>query len=281
MQDHPAPGKSFKRFVSFGALGFLCFHYSFSQINYTSVGARSAGLSDASVALNDSWSCFNNQAGLANVSNTTVGFSIENKYQLKELAQRNAYAVVPFHSGALGLSLRYFGFSNYYDIKYGIGYGLKLSTWMSAGAQINLSQNYIADGFGISNSVSSEFGLLITPFNHLRLGFHYSNPYGRIMQQEGNISIPEILRIGGTYNLSTQTNINLEWENWKGYNCALKGGLEFPLWKEIFFRCGYSTGSDEYSFGIGYKKNKIIADIAFTRHPVLGITPQLSIAYEF
>jgi hypothetical protein len=62
---------------------------------------------------------------------------------------------------------------------------------------------------------------------------------------------------------------------------AFKGGIEIQAIDNLFFRGGFSTVYERYSFGIGYKYRKLVSDLAFSHHDVLGFTPHVSVGYEF
>jgi len=51
--------------------------------------------------------------------------------------------------------------------------------------------------------------------------------------------------------------------------------------KDFFIRAGISTNPVQNSFGIGYVHNRLKADIAFSTHQLLGITPHFTVIYEF
>lgn len=267
--------------MSFWAIESLCLNFAAGQINTAPSGARAAGLSHSSIAFNDSWSCINNQAGLAYVTNVTINFFIENRFLLKELSQRDIIAVVPVRAGALGASIRYFGYSLDYNVKYGLAYGIKLFSWVSAGAQIHINQSYIDDGYGIVNTLSGEVGLLFNPTKKLFLGIHWTHPSLDDKADDLKTHEKGILRVGMAYYLSLNAIFVFETETWQNNFPIIKGGIEVPFKNQIFLRCGYATGYGEYSLGVGYRHKGFLGDVAFSMHPALGVSPKLSLGYEF
>ena len=122
------------------------------------IGARSAGLANASVTLNDVWSAHHNQAGLGWIKKATAGVSYENRFLVPELGLSGAVLALPLsgNKGTFGLSVRKFGYSQYNESKIGLGFGRSFGEHLSIGMQLNYHSmiecffyflNAIQDGF--------------------------------------------------------------------------------------------------------------------------------------
>jgi hypothetical protein len=118
-------------------------------------GARASALSGASVALPDAWSTFSNQAGLAFLPSPVIAFYSGNKFLVKEYALQAVSLSFPLKPGAIGLSGRFFGYSKYYEAKFGLTYARKFTDYFAAGIQIDYFQTHIAEGFGDYHSIAA------------------------------------------------------------------------------------------------------------------------------
>ena len=248
--------------------------------NYAA-GARSAALSHASVTLDDVWATFNNQAGLAYLKSASFGAYFENRFLVKEFAMQAGTFAIPFKPGTIALCYRYFGYSKYYESKFGLAYARKFTRRFSVGVQADFLQNHIADGYGNYNAIAAEIGLLAEPVDNFFVGFHLFNPNKAKSSNLNEVSVPTLARLGLRYSIVKKASIMFETEKDIDQKPIFKGGVELSMVENLFFRLGYASQFEQYSFGLGYKFRGIIADLAFTRHPVMGFTPQSSLGYQF
>ena len=86
------------------------------------IGARSAGIGNASVSISDVWSAHHNQAGLGFVRDFTAGVSYENRFFLKELSIKGLAMAVPVRGGSFGLCITSFGYTKYSENKYSLSF---------------------------------------------------------------------------------------------------------------------------------------------------------------
>jgi len=264
-------------------LALLFFMLSFVRAgndNYPA-GARLSALSNASVALCDGWSIFNNQAGLAFLNRPTASFHFENRFLVKEFSMQAGMLAIPFKPGTIGLSYRYFGYSKFYEAKFGLAYSRKFTEHFSVGVQVDYLQTHIAEGYGNFNAVTAEIGLLAEPLKNLSIGFHLYNPTRVKKNAPFEENLPTVARLGCSYRFEDKATLLLETEKDINQEPVYKGGLEVKTLDKLYLRGGFSSGYEQYSFGLGYKFRKIIIDMAFTRHYYLGFTPHVSLSYEF
>lgn len=280
----PAQGLHFLSKLSLWAgISVLCawlFPVRADNINYPA-GARSSGVANASVTFTDGWGAFNNQGGLAFLTSPVAGFHFENRFLLKEMSMKAGMFALPLKTGTLAVSARYFGYSKYYESKFGLAYGLKFTDRFAAGVQINYLQTHIADGYGNYNAVAAEIGLLAEPADNFFVGAHVFNPTMTRHNAYPEERIPTVFRLGARYSFEERASVLFETEKEVDYKPFYKLGIEVQAINNFFLRCGYSTDIRQYSFGLGYKYRRISADLAFSRHYLLGFTPHASLSYEF
>ncbi len=255
-------------------------------IENLSSGARSLGLSNANVTLQDIWSANNNQAGLAFVEQFGFGFSYENRFGLSELSIKNLNAAIPFKLGTFGVTIQQFGYSDYSEYKFGIGYGLKVSKHISIGAQIDYLLVSISESQTQNKSgVTAEIGLLADLTKNLKMGFHmYNLPNTKLSGDYGE-HIPMILKLGLNYNFSKKLLTIFEIQKNIDLNPEIKIGVEYHPIEQLFFRGGInaptSSSTDvQFSAGIGIKLQQFTLDLAFNHQSYIGYISQISLSYS-
>lgn len=268
------------KILTISFLCFVCPDLHAGNGNYP-VGARSSALSNASVTLADAWGSFNNQAGLALLTAPTVGFHFENRFLVKEFSMQAGTLSIPFKPGTVGVCYRYFGFSKYYEAKFGLAYSRKFAEFLSVGVQIDYLQTHLAEGYGNYNAVTAEIGVLAEPAKNLVFGFHLYNPARVKKNAPLEEKIPTVVRCGLGYHFENKATLLFETEKDLDEKPVYKGGLEVKTLEKLYFRGGFSSGYDQYSFGLGYKFKKLVLDMAFTRHFYLGFSPHVSLSCEF
>jgi hypothetical protein len=259
------------------------------SVNYISVfagnqddpaGGRSAGLSHASVTLQDGWSCFNNQAGLGYLKDPVCGFYFENRYNVKEFSTKSGFIAYPFHPGSVALSYRHFGYSKYYESKIGLAFGRKLAKRFAVGVQVNYLQTHIAEDYENYHSVAAEIGLLSEPMDNFYIGFHLFNPTKIKTENSLEQSLPTSIRFGFSYILEGKALLAVETVKDIYTKPMLRMGMELDTSEKLFARLGFTTVINHFSLGLGYSLKNCTADISFTDNQILGYTPQMSVMFR-
>ena len=258
---------------------FFAFLKINAQVDY--FGARAMGISNASLCYQDNWAQLNNQAGLAQLNQITVSAGFTNAYFIKELATNSIAIGLPTKSGTFGLNYSYFGYSKFNQNKMGLAYAMAIGNKLSAGIQINYLYTHIQGEYGTSGSAYGEIGLLSEPIDDFFLAAHISNFWRTKYSSENEIYIPMIFRMGAAYLLYKKALLSIEFEKDIERELIFHSGLEFNMNNQFYFRFGIATNPMIFSFGFGYKINSFKADIAFSKHPVLGFSPAISLNWAF
>jgi len=271
-----------KHFLLTVGLFIVCSSCLFAADNYP-VGARSAGLANASVTFSDVWSSFHNQAGLAFLKNTEAGAYFENKFFLSDLSVKGFSLGIPTtKAGTFALSATLFGGSLYNEKKAGIGYAKKLGEKFSAGVQLDYLSTFIAEDYGSRSSFVVEAGLLAEPVKNLKIGIHIFNPNRAKLAEYADERIPTIMRLGASYTFSEKVLLCAEEEKDIDQSSVFKAGLEYHVAEVLFIRGGIATNPSLSTFGFGLKINKqFMVDMAASWHQQLGFSPQFSLQYKF
>jgi hypothetical protein len=263
-------------------LYFFTLQFSFAADNYP-VGARSAGVANASVTFSDVWSTFHNQAGLASLKNISVGTYFENRFLVSELGLRSLAVAVPVgKTGVFGASGTFFGYATYSEKKAGLSFAKKFGEKISAGIQLNYLNTFFNDEFyGSRTSFAVEGGILAEPIKNLKIGAHIFNPNKAKVAEYGDERIPVIMRLGASYKFSEKVLLSSEVEKDIDYENVFKVGLEYHPVEVLYIRGGIASNPSLSCFGFGLKLKQFIVDMSTQYHQVLGFSPQFSLGYEF
>ena len=266
------------RLLFFFCVLFFSKHVFPSGDNYP-VGGRSAGLANASVMLADYWSLFHNQAGLAFLNRTKVGIH-HKRGVIKQLSHQSVGFALPAGNGTVGGSCSYFGFSKFYELKAGLAYSMLLDKNLAGGVQLDYFYTHVNGFYGNAHSIAAEIGIIYRPLENIYIGTHVFNPFSTA--QLGNVEqMPVLFRFGAGYQVQGKLLLTAESELDLDKKACFKAGLEYELAEAFYIRTGIATNPVTNFFGIGYTWNKLALDISFSRHIVLGYSPQFSINFSF
>jgi hypothetical protein len=261
----------------------FCFlENAYGADNYP-VGARSAAVANASVTYSDVWAAYHNQAGLALLTNISVGTYFENRFLVSQLGLRSFAAAVPVNKiGTFALSGTFFGYNAYSEKKAGLAYAKKLGEKISAGIQLDYMNTFFNDEFyGSRTSFAVEGGILAEPIKNLKIGAHIFNPSKAKIAEYVDERIPVIMRFGVSYKFSDKVLLSSEVEKDIDYNNVFKAGVEYHPVDVLYIRAGIASNPSLSCFGFGLKLKQFVVDISTQYHEVLGFSPQFSLGYEF
>jgi hypothetical protein len=270
--------------VSINQLLLLAFFFSFLSPSFGGgenppMGAKSSGVSHASVTFSDPWSLFNNISGIASLKNLHAGFTFENRFGIKSMNRMGALFICPFKYGVGGISLYKFGDQHYNEEMVGIGIAHQIMK-VSLGIKIN----YLQIGMEELNSRKSlvcEFGGIAEITPQLVFGAHvYNFNQSRIKGYQKEF-VPTIIKAGLSYRPFSKLMVNVETVKDIDFKASFKAGIEYKIIDKFCIRTGLSTFPFFGSFGIGYNNKNFQIDYAYASHTQLGFINQLSLQYKF
>lgn len=245
-------------------------------------GGRSAAMGNASVALYDNWSTFNNQAGIAYLDSYHLGLNYNSEFALSELSFKSLAFVAPTGFGNFGISVSNFGYSLYSESKFGLAFAKKLNKRFAMAVQMDYLYINATEKYGSKGIAIGEIGILSEPMDHLYVGAHIYNPWRTKVSDYNDERVPTVVRFGLAYEFSDKAIASAEAEKDFDYSTNFKAGVEYRIVEYLYARAGISTNpTNKYSFGLGYKLKGFTADFSFTHHYVLGFTPHVSLNYFF
>ncbi len=261
---------------------FIVSRYAFGAGLWSQVGARQAGLNHSSVALSDFWSIQNNQAGMALIKNLSAGIAYENRFLIPHLGTANLAVIYPLKFGNMGLSMSYFGYALYHEMKIGLAYARAFGPRLRIGVQLDYLQTGLGDIYGSRSNVTFELGVQSDVSEHLTFGAYVYNPVRVKFFNYANEKIPAVYRFGAAYRFSDKLLTTAEVEKSTDYQpVILRGGIEYRYKKQFFLRIGFGTSQDVFSFGFGWYKKHMQFDIGTIMHQSLGFSPRTSLIFIF
>jgi hypothetical protein len=272
-----SPDKKYLAGCVFSILS-LCLPTALKAFENYRAGARSLALSHASVTFSDLWSGFHNQAGLAGLPGVAAGAYVESRFGIDELSLAAGTFTVQSGDGNFGISLYRFGKGTFHEDKIGVSYARKLTEKWKAGVQLDYFSVLFPENERSAGFATFEGGLLYLLSETLTLGMHIFNPIaGGITRAGGKERLPIAFRAGCLFNMDKNLLLALEAEKDDVHPALFKTGIEFVPVENFLLRLGCSGKPAKYTAGIGYKTGMLSADIGFSYHGNLGITPSVSI----
>lgn len=261
----------------------LLFYVTFSFAHAGSfddaVGARASALGNHSSALSDVFSVHNNQAGIGFLKKFSFGVAAKNRFLIKELTIADAAAVLPTKTGVFALGIHYSGTSLFSERKIGVAFAKSFADRFSFGLQFDYLSMSISE-YGNNHLFTFEAGVqfFLVP-EKLLIGAHVNNPLRITIDDETNEKLPTMMRFGLNYMPSKKVSALIELEKDIDYDPVYKFGLEYLPLGRLALRGGFNANPFQGFFGVGLNLKNLTIDAASALHPVLGVSPQLSIAY--
>lgn len=275
----------YKRDLKTGLL-FLFFVMAFAANclaiqRVTSIGAREAALSLATVALPGSFSHFHNQAFLTETNNLSASFSYRQPYFIEGYHESALTVACPIPSAVLAIGLTQSNVATYNESNIGISIAKKLTARVSAGILFNYFDLNLPESGQHKGSIQVDGGVGYQHSRRLSLGFHLRNiAFTKTETFQHVLTFPLVVRGGVAYDLSDRILLAMEAIFEEVAGCGLRLGTEFKLLNTFHIRGGISTNPFQHSFGFGYIWNFCQLDFSMVHHELLGFTPMLSFSFN-
>lgn len=246
---------------------------------YNPVGARSNALSNASVTLDDVWAYHHNPGATASIKSFSAGVYYETRFLSKELQTQALAVAIPLKKGVITTGAQFFGYEQYRQSRFGVGYAMQLTERFAAGVQLNGQQLRLGNNYGATFNGTVEAGLIAKISEKWRLGASVMNiGRQRISTLEDRYST--VMRIGCQYLPSKRVLVLAEVEKDVMHPIAFKGAVEYQPLDVLFIRLGAQSGPTHFSFGFGYRKKGFAIDLGTKYHQVLGWSPMIGLNYQ-
>lgn len=237
------------------------------------IGARSWGLGNAVAALPISESFFYNPAGVGYAETTDFFASYHSRYNIPGLGNAAVGGTIATRAANFGIGIEQFGDELYNEVKGGIAVSRKQGR-ISLGIKVSYFQAAIQD-LTAKSTILAEFGVMADIRDNFRIGFHGYNLTGSQLFASQNI--PTVLRLGCSFQPSSQISLNAEAEKSTLYKLNVKGGLEYQIRKQISIRTGVNSLFKTLHFGTGFMLKKLRFDYAVHSSSTLGLSHHLTL----
>lgn len=246
------------------------------------LGAKQAGMGFSGTTLIDTWNSSHNQAAMAFHEVPSMGLFYEQRFFIKEMSlQAFTFTLPTKGSGTFAIDGSYFGYSEYNEAKIGIAYGIALNNNFSIGAKISYNNTHFEEIYGNTGNAVADISFFSRLFEKLYIGGHIYNLTRSKLAIYNDERIPTIIYLGIGYKITERLFSTFELEKNIEFKPIYKFGFDYNLFNNLNVRIGANTSPNYLTFGLGYKINKIRADLSFSYHQILGFTPHIGFVYNF
>lgn len=240
------------------------------------LGARSAGIGNASFTLHDESTLFNNIGGSGWVETPALLFCYEVAADLPGANRTGAGITLPSSIGTWNAGAFRFGDDVYNEQLLFAGFSHRLGS-TSLGARVNFVQ-YKTDGFDTRSTVTLDVGGLtrLTPDWYVGAGI-FNVTQASITEDE---VLPVTLVAALGWHSEEGPILTAEVEKRLGSPLRVKCGAEFGINNKIFFRSGFNLNPVLLSGGVGAKTRRITMDFSTSYSETLSFFHQASTTYR-
>ncbi len=244
-------------------------------------GSRSAAMGRSSVAISDFWSIVNNQSGIANLNKPSVGIYYEPRFFMSDISSKCVAGFIPIKHIVVGASYEHFGYEMYNRQKIGLVIAKGFGEHLSFGLQLDYISTNIGNNYGSSNAITFEAGIQSTLNKTIKVGAWVYNPINSFLSKQNKERLVTIIRVGISWKLSDDILLVMETEkNTRIHQLIIKTGFEYNISEQYFFRAGFSTHKEIFSFGIGIIIKKFSFNMSSIMHESMGFYPQTSLVFS-
>lgn len=272
--------QNMKGVISFISI-FLLFSSS-TQAAFDNCGssAKILSLGNASIAMTDEPTCFfTNPGALGFLQHKGFQASLSRLFDLDELSEREFYAAFPFRSFSLGGGWYTFGKSNYYqESVLSFAFAYKVKDHVSFGSNFKYMRVSFSPGYDALSAFSIDVGSTYKVNHRFQLGFVARNLNQPELVKNSD-DIPTYFSFGLAVFPFKEVTLLFDLTYEERYKEQLHLGQEIKLLKNLPLRFGIQTSPARYAFGVGFNKDKLVFDYAYSNHSVLGDTHKISFSF--
>ena len=258
----------------------LAANFSGAQSLRKPVSASYIGMGAYSINHADVFSISSNQAALAQIENSSVGFFGENRFLLAETNMYSAIVAVPTREGNFAFQADYFGYQNYNDSQLGLAYARGVGKKLDVGVKFNY-YSFRIPGYQNSSTVNFEIGAIAHLTDKLNAGIHFYNPVGGNLSKTDNEKLSSVYTFGIGYETSESFLLSAEIIKQEDLPVNVNVGMQYNFEKQFFARFGIASQNESVYLGAGVSWANLRIDVSASYHPQLGISPGLMLILNF
>lgn len=243
-------------------------------------GPYAAGMGGCSGLQGRNWSLFNNPAGLAEDSFTSISFYSENRF-LQSGLNRGQLAVSHHTSqGTLGIGFSTFGNEVFHRQQISVGMGRALGKSIHVGIGLHYLMTKMGF-FGNLHSLAAGIGIQYKLTPQVQIGVYVFNPNRSRIGAGRDERHPSLFRSSIMWIVNSALTLRAESDLALDLGPVWKGGAEYHITKEITLRGGFSTQPISISMGASFIWKKLEFSASVGYHPNLGPIPGLGGLYTY
>lgn len=242
-------------------------------------GARALALGGAVSAMTRTGSTMSNPASFSQAEKRSITLFTSQAFGLSELRLGMLDGIIPTAIGHVAVGGRTFGFENYRENRFTVGYSSALSLGTRRSFSIGAALDYYTlsiSSYGSASAVGIGVGWMTQVTTNLRVGGQARNINGPSLTDQ--VGLEHSLSVGLAYTASEQVLLLLDANKESRFPLSVRGGLEFSPLDLIALRTGFTTTPVQYSAGIGIRLASLHTDLAGSFHEDLGWSPALAFA---
>ncbi len=227
----------------------------------------------------DIYSGIQNIASLSTLKDPGIGAGGVRPYLMSELSRYRLQAVLPVHSGTIGLNADLRGHGMYAERQFGLSYSRNLGTKLAAGLRFTYNSIRIA-GYGQTGTPGVEAGVILHISGQVHAGLQLFNPAGGKWGIEKKERLPAVYVFGLGYEASSVFYCSSEIikeEDQPGYVSLT---FQYKPVPRLLLRAGMGTGASVTWAGAGFLFSHCRFDLFVSFHPQLGITPGAGLLFQ-
>ncbi len=242
-------------------------------------GPVSMSLGGVSSPIGNSWSIFNNPAGLTYLNGADAIFGYQTIFDYSPFNTVTAAVNYPTEFATASFGVYRFGDELFNSAMASLGLAKKIGI-MSLGIKADYLQ-YNIDGFGKKAVFVAEMGGIATLTPHLTFGMHLYNFTQAVISDAKGEKVPVIIRLSMKYKAAENLALYLEGEKDIDLDADVKFGLAYAIIEALELRTGFSTTTNRMTFGAGFNVKQFTIDYGLRSNPSLGATHNFGLTYRF
>tara|TARA_A100000171_G_C2132435_1_gene147650 strand:- start:1357 stop:2172 length:816 start_codon:yes stop_codon:yes gene_type:complete len=258
----------------------LCFSFNTSAqlASRAPVGPRALSMGGVSSVFHDSWSIFNNPAGLTETEQLTALFAYKTIFDFAPFNTVSAGVAMPTSLGSMGFSVFRFGDDIFNSQMASLSFARKTGI-IRLGVKLNYLQ-YNIEGFGSKSTLLSDIGVVADLTPQLTFGAHIYNFTQSSIAADNREKVPTVINLGIAYKPSEEITLVIEGEKDIDLDPDLKLGLEYQVIEKVKARTGFSTLTNTHSFGAGLQLSRFGLDYGIRIDRKLGHTHNFGLTFQ-
>ncbi|MDH5598615.1 MAG: hypothetical protein OEY34_05800 [Cyclobacteriaceae bacterium] len=266
-----------KKFIFF-VLGFAGSQFCLSQNPGLSPPAISA-LGKTTATYKGEWAVFTNPAGLQNIEQMSILFSMGNGNSIPGILNFSGGIVVPLKKFDSGMGYSFFGDGtfNKQKLSFGISHSMGITT---LGVRTGFVQYHI-EGYGTKAVPTIDFGGITRLSEKFYIGAYGFNLNFPSVSEELHFREPLLLGTGIQFIPTEHSALYIDLVKEINRPLSLRTGIQYSLIEAFRIKTGFHTEPSSYSIGFSMGKSRFKTDYSYSSGFIFGGSHQWGLTISF